>query len=129
MRFRPSDSRRIFHAVCMIFVVAYIFFDVLDLDGSRLSSFTIPFEQTYIVAEAPLEMESVHRPDRAGLWDESIVVNQGLHAVLRTNAPLSRRPAARRHHRSLIKSSSRFSSVVCDLLVAANVLKATQEAL
>jgi hypothetical protein len=82
MRFRPSDSRRIFHAVCMIFVVAYIFFDVLDLDGSRLSSFTIPFEQTYIVAEAPLEMESVHRPDRAGLWDESIVVNHGLHAVL-----------------------------------------------
>lgn len=85
----------------MVFVLAYILFDVLDLDGSQLPSVMIPLDQSFIAAEPPAVVESSHRPDRAGLWDESVVDDDGRHtfAPLAFRIPLfSPLDSARIHH-------------------------------
>ena len=77
MRFSQSRLCRFLHLICMVFVVAYILFDVLDLDGSERPSVMVPLQQSFIAAEPPAVVESSHRPDRAGSWDESVVIDTG----------------------------------------------------
>ena len=102
MRVQPLEFRRIFHAVCMVFVLSYILFEVLDLDGSRLPTAMVPVEQAAIAAEPPALVEPGHRPDRARSWDESIVIDNGLHAVALPDGfqiPLFSRLDSARTHR------------------------------
>jgi hypothetical protein len=101
MRFQESRLRRFLHGLCILFVVGYILFDVLDLDGSRLPSVMIPLDQSFIAAEPPAVVEPSHRPDRVGLW-ESVVVDNGPHTLVLPAAfrlPLfSPLDSARTHH-------------------------------
>ena len=101
MSFEMTILGRFLHAMCTVFVVAYILFDVLDLDGSRLPSVMIPRDQSFIAAEPPAVIDSTHRPDRSGLWDESVVGNKGTDtlAPLAFRIPLfSPLDSARIHH-------------------------------
>ncbi|HEY1267454.1 MAG TPA: hypothetical protein VGH16_09375 [Candidatus Binatia bacterium] len=60
-------------AVFAVFVVAYVFFDVLDLDGSNLSSVLNPTEHAVISAETPAAVEAPHRLARANFWDVALI--------------------------------------------------------
>src|ERR1051325_7948084 len=73
MLFHRSRLLSFLHAVCMVFVLSYIFFDVLDLDGSNLSAVLNPTERALIAAETPAEAEAPHRPARADLWDAALI--------------------------------------------------------
>jgi hypothetical protein len=52
--FRPMHSSKNWrpaYAVCILLAISYIFFDVLDLDGSNFSRLLAPVERSVIVAE------------------------------------------------------------------------------
>lgn len=72
MHFQGSRLLPFLHAVFTVFVVAYVLFDVLDLDGSNLSSLLTPTERAVISAETPAEAEAPHRPERANSWDAAL---------------------------------------------------------
>ena len=55
---------RIAYLACMPFVFAYIFFDVLDLDGSNLPSLTSRMERSAIVAELGTDENVESLPER-----------------------------------------------------------------
>ena len=46
-----SRFHRVFYIVCVVFVCSYIFFDVLDLDGSNFPRLLTPVERAVIIAE------------------------------------------------------------------------------
>lgn len=69
MHFRRSRLLPFLHAFCMLFVLSYVFFDVLDLDGSNLSALATRTDRAVIAAETPADAESPHRPARADLWN------------------------------------------------------------
>jgi hypothetical protein len=69
MHFHRSRLLQFLHAFCMVFVLSYVFFDVLDLDGSNLTALVTRSERAAIAAETPADAESPHRPARADLWD------------------------------------------------------------
>ena len=46
-----SRFHRVFYIVCVVFVCSYIFFDVLDLDGSNFPRLLTPVERSVIIAE------------------------------------------------------------------------------
>jgi hypothetical protein len=73
MHYHRSRLFPFLYAVCMVFVLAYVFFDVLDLDGSNLSSVLNPTERAVISAETPAEIESPHRPARADFSDAALI--------------------------------------------------------
>jgi hypothetical protein len=102
MHFRGSKSCRTIHAIFMVFIIAYILFDVLDLDGSEWPSVTHPIEKSFVAAEPTIQVESAHRPDRSGLWDEIVAIENGLHAAVLPHTfqiPLfSQLDSARMHH-------------------------------
>src|ERR1700730_16628896 len=57
---------RAIYIVCMVFVFSYIFFDVLDLDGSDFPRTRTPVERNVIVAEVAndtVHAYSVGRPE------------------------------------------------------------------
>ena len=47
-------------------MLSYIFFDVLDLDGSNFPLVPAPLERTVIVAEVRSDMQFVHSLDEVG---------------------------------------------------------------
>lgn len=102
MRFQPSTLRRFLHGICIVFVVAYILFDVLDLDGSEWPTVAQPIEHSFVAVEPTIQVESAHRPDRSGLWDEIVAIENGLHAAVLPQTfqiPLfSQLDSARIHH-------------------------------
>lgn len=59
---------RAIHVVCMMLVLSYILFNVLDLDGSNFPRLLIPVGRSVIVAEVPCDVEFVYSLDRAELW-------------------------------------------------------------
>jgi hypothetical protein len=62
---------RLFHAVCVVFVLAYIAFDVLDLDGSKLSALTSPAGAAVVAVEETAEAGPVSRLAPADWWNGS----------------------------------------------------------
>lgn len=62
---------RSFHAVCALFVISYIAFEVLDLDCSRLSALIEPTAAAMVAVETVAEGESVNRLGRSEWWDDS----------------------------------------------------------
>src|SRR4051812_43054787 len=73
MHLHRSRSCQLFHAVCMVFVLAYVLFDVLDLDGSRLSAVVTPVERAAIMAEPVADLEVPHRHGRTAISSASSV--------------------------------------------------------
>ena len=63
---------RVFHAICALFVLSYIAFEVLDLDGSRLSALMSPMGGAVIAVEATAEAAPVHRLAPADWWNGSV---------------------------------------------------------
>jgi len=67
-----SSHRSIFcravYIVCAVFVLSYILFDVLDLDGSDFPRPRVPVERNVVVAEVPKDIELAHCLGRAKLW-------------------------------------------------------------
>jgi len=91
MLFHRSRLLSFLHAVCMVFVLSYVFFDVLDLDGSNLSALATRSDRAMIAAETPADGESPHRPARADLWNTVITAP---HASALLNHPQSAEPVA-----------------------------------
>ena len=52
-----SRLHRVFYIVCVAFVCSYIFFDVLDLDGSNFPRLLTPLARAVIVAETLVVIE------------------------------------------------------------------------
>src|SRR5213594_992101 len=68
---QPIHSSRLWratYAVCALLVLSYIFFDVLDLDGSNFPSVVAPEETTVIVAVMPADAELYDSPQSIGPW-------------------------------------------------------------
>jgi hypothetical protein len=57
---RSSNVWRLIYIVCMVLAFSYIFFDVLDLDGSDSASPWIPTERSIIVAEAQKDVDRLY---------------------------------------------------------------------
>jgi hypothetical protein len=69
-RFRAiyfSAFWRAIYIVCMVMVFSYIFFDVLDLDGSDSPLKRVPVQKSVIVAETPREIKPTSSTDLAEL--------------------------------------------------------------
>jgi hypothetical protein len=64
---------RLFHAVCAVFVLSYIAFEVLDLDGSRLTPLAVPVHGAIIAIEATAEVDPINRPAPADEWNGAIL--------------------------------------------------------
>jgi hypothetical protein len=62
MSYRGRSVRQAVHIVSMILVCSYIFFDVLDLDGSDFPRLLHPVQKTLIVALVPSEAELFNSP-------------------------------------------------------------------
>jgi hypothetical protein len=60
-----SRKLRAVYIVCICFVLSYIFFDVLDLDGSDFPSRVAPLKRFSIVAVIPSDAEAAHLSDPA----------------------------------------------------------------
>src|SRR6516225_7076623 len=58
----PSRVRRVVHTVCTLVVSSYIFFDVLDLDGSNFPRLFSPVQKLIIVAVVCSEAELFNSP-------------------------------------------------------------------
>jgi hypothetical protein len=63
-----SNFWRAIYIVCMVFVFSYIFFDVLDLDGSDSPFKRHPLERTAIVAEVAKDTVRAYSVERPELW-------------------------------------------------------------
>ena len=68
---QPIHSSRLWRAIYAVFaflVLSYMFFDVLDLDGSNFPSVVAPEETTVIVAVMPSGAELHDSPEALALW-------------------------------------------------------------
>src|SRR6478672_13884729 len=75
--FRPIHCSRFWRAiyfVCMLLVFAYIFFDVLDLDGSDFPRPRAPVERNVVVAEVLKEIKQAYLPDKTELWVDNLAL-------------------------------------------------------
>jgi hypothetical protein len=91
MLFHRSHRLLFLHALCMVFVLSYVFFDVLDLDGSNLSALATRSDRAVIAAETAADAESPHRPARADLWNTVVTAP---HASALYDHPKSAEPVA-----------------------------------
>lgn len=76
-RFRPihcSILWRAIYVVCMVLVLSYVVFEVLDLDGSNFPSPLTPVQRAVIVAEVPSAVEPAYFPQSAVLWKNTSVL-------------------------------------------------------
>ena len=67
-RIHSSRFWRATYAVCALLVLSYIFFDVLDLDGSNFPSVVAPEETTVIVAVVPSDVQLQDSPESVAAW-------------------------------------------------------------
>lgn len=65
---------RAIYVVCMVLVLSYVLFDVLDLDGSDFHSPLTPVQKAIIVAEVPSDVEPAYFPQSAVLWENTSVL-------------------------------------------------------
>ena len=65
---RRSIQSRVVYIICTAFIVLYILFDVLDLDGSNFSTTRAPVHRTVVIVEVPKVGENVYLPNTTDLW-------------------------------------------------------------
>jgi hypothetical protein len=65
---------RTIYVVCIASVFSYIFFDVLDLDGSDFPRPRAPVERNVVVAEVPKEIKQAYLPDKTELWVDHLAL-------------------------------------------------------
>ena len=65
---------RTIYVVCIAFVFSYIFFDVLDLDGSDFPRSRAPVERNVVVAEVSKEIKQAYFPDKTELWVDQLAL-------------------------------------------------------
>jgi hypothetical protein len=65
---RRSTLSRVVYIICTAFIVLYILFDVLDLDGSNFLTTRAPVNRTVVIVEVPKVGENVYLPDTTDLW-------------------------------------------------------------
>jgi hypothetical protein len=65
---------RTIYVVCIAFVFSYIFFDVLDLDGSDFPQPRAPVERNVVVAEVSKEIKQAYFPDKTELWVDRLAL-------------------------------------------------------
>jgi hypothetical protein len=73
--FRPNrwtKFQRAIYIVCAVLVCSYIFFDVLDLDGSDFPLKQQPLERTAIVSEVAKDADCVQPLNSHELWVGSL---------------------------------------------------------
>jgi|SRR5262245_22745772 len=73
MSYRGRSVRHTVHIVSTIFVCSYIFFDVLDLDGSDFPRFLRPVQKTIIVALVASEAELFNSPKPLVRADSTLI--------------------------------------------------------
>ena len=65
-----STFWRAVYLICTLVVFSYIFFDVLDIDGSDFPLTRHPLERTVIVAEVAKDTARAYSVDRPELWGD-----------------------------------------------------------
>ena len=65
---RRSALRAVVYTICTAFIVSYILFDVLDLDGSNFPTTRAPVHRTVVIVEVPKVGENIYLPDTTDLW-------------------------------------------------------------
>jgi|SRR6266852_1659764 len=63
-----STFWRAIYLICTVIVFSYIFFDVLDIDGSDFPLKRHPLERTVIVAEVAKDTVRAYSVERPELW-------------------------------------------------------------
>ena len=65
---RRSALRAVVYTISTAFIVFYILFDVLDLDGSNFPTTRAPVHRTVVIVEVPKVGENVYLPNTTDLW-------------------------------------------------------------
>lgn len=65
---RSSTCWRVIYIACMVLVFSYIFFDVLDLDGSDFLPVRYPLKSCAVVNNVLKEIERSYLQQSTGLW-------------------------------------------------------------
>jgi hypothetical protein len=65
---RQSTLGRVVYVICTAFIVFYILFDVLDLDGSDFPTMRAPVNRTVVMVEAPKIDQNVYLQKTTDLW-------------------------------------------------------------
>lgn len=73
-----STFWRVIYIVCAVLVFSYIFFDVLDLDGSDFPLKRHPLERTAVVAEVAKDTEHAYSVGRPEVWPEVSILSSVL---------------------------------------------------
>ena len=63
---RQSTLGRVVYIICTAFIVCYILFDVLDLDGSNFPTTRAPVDRTVVMVEVP--KFTVNVADMTDVW-------------------------------------------------------------
>jgi hypothetical protein len=71
-----STFWRAIYLICTVIVFSYIFFDVLDLDGSDFPLKRHPLERTAIVAEVAKDTDHAYSEGRPELWVDVSTLSQ-----------------------------------------------------
>jgi hypothetical protein len=83
--FNASIFWRATHTVCVLLVFSYVFFDVLDLDGSNFSRLLATVERAVIVAEVPDSIPLNCALEKSKSWGDTPLLftdQSGLYARL-----------------------------------------------
>ena len=73
MSYRGRPVRHAIHIASILLVCSYIFFDVLDLDGSDFPRLLHPVQKTIIVALVPCEAELFNSPKPLVRADSTLI--------------------------------------------------------
>ncbi|HEY2986955.1 MAG TPA: hypothetical protein VGL11_04465 [Candidatus Binatia bacterium] len=75
--FQPTRSRRLcrlWHVAGALIVFLSFFFNVLDLDGSKIPAPIDPVEKSVLAAEETPDLDPIQRVGRAELWEDNLLV-------------------------------------------------------
>src|SRR5262249_22988296 len=73
MSYPGRPVRHAIHIASILLVCSYIFFDVLDLDGSDFPRFLRPVQKTIVVALVPSEAEFFNSPKPPAPPDSTLI--------------------------------------------------------
>src|SRR6266446_3304514 len=65
---RQSTLGRVVYIICTAFIVCYILFDVLDLDGSNFPTTRAPVDRTVVMVEVPKFTVNVYPAEMTDVW-------------------------------------------------------------
>jgi hypothetical protein len=81
---RRLTLSRVTYIICTVFMLFYILFDVLDLDGSDFPTTRAPIERNVVMVEVPKVTVNAYLPDTPDIWvNLSILLPTGLEKSLR----------------------------------------------